>query len=69
MTPLGTRPGLGTESCYETPCDLQIKHRQNIVINIKSVAVSPIMAQSWRLGRQTSKAAVDTQHLNVEVAE
>ena len=41
MTPLGTRPGLGTQPCYEAPYDLQIKHRQNIVINIKRVWLFP----------------------------
>ena len=41
MTPLGTGPGLGTQPCYEAPCGLQIKHRQNIVINIKRVWLFP----------------------------
>ena len=29
MTPLGAWPGLGTQPCYEAPCNLQIKYRQN----------------------------------------
>ena len=41
MTPPGTRLGLGTKRCYETPCDLKIKHRQNTVINIKEVWLLP----------------------------
>ena len=53
ITPLGARPGLGTQPFYEAPCDLQIKHRQNIVINIKSVAGSSVMAQNWQWGSQT----------------
>ena len=41
MTPLGTMPGLGTQPCYETSCDLQIKHRQNILINFKKTFMAP----------------------------
>ena len=41
MTPLGTRPGLGTQPCYQAPCDLQIKCRQNIVISIQRVWLLP----------------------------
>ena len=35
MTALGARSGLGIQPCFKAPCALQIKHRQNIVINIK----------------------------------
>ena len=26
QTPLGARPGLGTQCCYEVPCDLRVKN-------------------------------------------
>ena len=41
MTPLSARPGLGTQPYYEVPCDLQVKHKQNTVINIMWVRLFP----------------------------
>ena len=52
MTPLGTRPGLRTQLCYEAPCDLQIKHRQNILINFKK---KTFMAPFYRCSSTASR--------------
>ena len=39
--PLGTQPDWGTQPCCEAPSDLWVKHRQNAVINIGWVKLSP----------------------------
>lgn len=34
QTPLGAWSGLGTQLRYKAPCDLQVEHKQSVVINI-----------------------------------
>ena len=41
QNPLGARPGLGTQPCYEAPGDFWVKYVQNAVTNIRLVRLSP----------------------------
>ena len=53
QTPLGARPGLGTQPRYEAPGDLRVKLVDNAVINIGLVSLSP---REWpKVGCGTAK--------------
>ena len=53
QTPLGARPGLGTQPHYEAPGDLRIELVENTVINIGLVRLPP---REWSIvSRGTAK--------------
>ena len=53
QTPLGARPGLGTQPRYEAPGDPRVELVENAVINIELVRLS---SREWpKIARGTAK--------------
>ena len=47
QTPLGSRPGLGTQPRYKAPGDLRVEYVKYSDLHRVSEAASLIMAQNW----------------------